>query len=127
MSQTIVPSTEKLVASGDGRLATQAFGDPSDPGVLLIKGQLASMLGVARTVLSTAGRSRPVRDPPRQPPHGAARPVMSPALLAAPEMPDWRAKWERLRQRCSRDAFVRRHTLRLPAIARAERLVAKRL
>ena len=44
MSQTIVPSTEKLVASGDGRLATQAFGDPSDPAVLLIKGQMASML-----------------------------------------------------------------------------------
>jgi hypothetical protein len=41
---TIVPSTEKLVASGDGRLATQAFGDPSDPAVLLIKGQMASML-----------------------------------------------------------------------------------
>jgi hypothetical protein len=83
MSQTIVPSPEKLVASGDGRLATQAFGDPSDPAVLLIKGQMASMLVVARTVLSTTGRSRPVRDPPRQPRHGAARPVMSPALLGS--------------------------------------------
>jgi hypothetical protein len=42
MSQTIVPNTE--IACGDGRLATQAFGDPSDPAVLLIKGQMASML-----------------------------------------------------------------------------------
>ncbi len=37
-------STERTVASGDAEIVTEAFGDPADPAVLLIMGQMASML-----------------------------------------------------------------------------------
>ena len=34
----------KMIANGDVELATEAFGDPADPPVLLIMGAMASML-----------------------------------------------------------------------------------
>jgi pimeloyl-ACP methyl ester carboxylesterase len=34
----------KAIASGDAEICTEAFGDPTDPAVLLIMGQMASML-----------------------------------------------------------------------------------
>jgi pimeloyl-ACP methyl ester carboxylesterase len=36
--------TEKMVASGDAELCTEAFGEPSHPAVLMIMGAMASML-----------------------------------------------------------------------------------
>jgi pimeloyl-ACP methyl ester carboxylesterase len=36
--------SETTVASGDAQICTEAFGDPADPAVLLIMGQMASML-----------------------------------------------------------------------------------
>lgn len=34
----------KMIPNGDAELATEAFGDPADPPVLLIMGAMASML-----------------------------------------------------------------------------------
>lgn len=42
MSVTDAP--ERMISSGDARICTQAFGAPGDPPVLLIMGQMASML-----------------------------------------------------------------------------------
>ena len=36
--------SERAIASGDAQICTQAFGDPADPPLLLIMGQMASML-----------------------------------------------------------------------------------
>ncbi len=36
--------SERTIASGDAQLCTESFGDPGDPPVLLIMGQMASML-----------------------------------------------------------------------------------
>jgi pimeloyl-ACP methyl ester carboxylesterase len=36
--------TEKLIASGDATICTEAFGEPDDPSVLMIMGAMASML-----------------------------------------------------------------------------------
>ena len=41
---TAIATTESPVPSGDAEIVTQAFGVPSDPAVLLIMGQMASML-----------------------------------------------------------------------------------
>ena len=42
--QTAIGTTESTIRSGDAEIVTQAFGVPSDPAVLLIMGQMASML-----------------------------------------------------------------------------------
>jgi pimeloyl-ACP methyl ester carboxylesterase len=42
--RTAIGTTESTVPSGDAEIVTQAFGVPSDPPVLLIMGQMASML-----------------------------------------------------------------------------------
>jgi pimeloyl-ACP methyl ester carboxylesterase len=42
--RTAIGTTESAVPSGDAEIVTQAFGVPSDPPVLLIMGQMASML-----------------------------------------------------------------------------------
>jgi pimeloyl-ACP methyl ester carboxylesterase len=74
--------TEKMVASGDARLCTEAFGEPKDPAVLMIMGSMASMLWWPREIcagLARAGRfvirydhrdtGRSTSYPPREPPY----------------------------------------------------------
>jgi pimeloyl-ACP methyl ester carboxylesterase len=39
-----VRMTEKVVASGDAEICTEAFGEPNDPPVLMVMGAMASML-----------------------------------------------------------------------------------
>ena len=44
MAETVTGGPETMLPSGDARICAQAFGWPSDPAVLLIMGQMASML-----------------------------------------------------------------------------------
>ena len=44
MSQTVSGGPETMLPSDDARICAQAFGWPSDPAILLIMGQMASML-----------------------------------------------------------------------------------
>jgi pimeloyl-ACP methyl ester carboxylesterase len=51
--------TEKMVASGDAELCTEAFGEPSDTAILMVMGAMASMLWWPRSLcvrLARAGR-----------------------------------------------------------------------